>query len=50
MVPTGSRLDDDGSVDIGGKHYEQGDAVSLGGGAGDAPAGSPCGDGDYWWV
>ena len=50
VVPTGSRLNDDGSVDIGGTHYEQGDTVSLGGGGGDAPAHSPCGSGDYWWV
>lgn len=50
VVPTGSRLNDDGSVDIGGKHYEQGHAVSLGGGGGDAPDDSPCGPGDYWWV
>ena len=49
VVPTGSRLNDDGSVDIGGKHYEQGDTVSLGGGGGDAPPHSPCGTGDYWW-
>src|SRR4051812_13541769 len=50
VVPTGSRLNDDGSVDISGTHYEQGDTVSLGGGVGDAPAHSPCGPGDYWWV
>jgi hypothetical protein len=50
VVPTGSQLNDDGSVDIAGKHYEQGDTVSLGGGGGDAPAHSPCGSGDYWWV
>ncbi|MEP6842871.1 MAG: hypothetical protein ABJA11_05075 [Pseudolysinimonas sp.] len=50
VVPTGSQLNDDGSVDIGGKHYEQGDTVSLGGGNGDAPPHSPCGPGDYWWV
>jgi len=50
VVPTGSRLNDDGSIDIGGTHYEQGDTVSLGGGVGDAPAHSPCGAGDYWWV
>jgi len=50
VVPVGARLNDDGSVDIGGVHYEQGDSVSLGGGGGDAPPHSPCGDGDYWWV
>ncbi|MEO6532874.1 MAG: hypothetical protein ABIO06_04795 [Pseudolysinimonas sp.] len=50
VVPTGSRLNDDGSVDIGGVHYEQGDTVSLGGGVGDAPTHSQCGPGDYWWV
>ncbi|MEO6115031.1 MAG: hypothetical protein ABIP33_01495 [Pseudolysinimonas sp.] len=50
VVPTGSRLNDDGSVDIGGTRYEQGDTVSLGGGGGDAPPHSPCGTGDYWWV
>jgi hypothetical protein len=32
VVPTGSRLNDDGSIDLGGKHYEQGDTVALGGG------------------
>jgi hypothetical protein len=50
VVPTGSRLNDDGSVDIGGVHREQGDTVSLGGGVGDAPPHSPCGLADYWWV
>jgi hypothetical protein len=50
VVRTGSRLNDDGSVDIGGVHYEQGDTVSLGGGNGDAPPHSPCGAGNYWWV
>ena len=51
VVPTGSRLNDDGSVDIGGKHYEQGDTVTLGGGGDDhAPPHSPCGAGNYWWV
>jgi hypothetical protein len=51
VVPTGSRLNDDGSVDIGGAHYEQGDTVTLGGGGDDhAPPHSPCGAGNYWWV
>jgi hypothetical protein len=50
VVPTGSRLNDDGSIDIGAEHYEQGETVSLGGGGGDPPAHSPCGSGDYWWV
>jgi len=50
VAPAGSRLNHDGSVDIGGRHYAQGDAVRLGGGAGDAPDDSPCGRGDYWWV
>jgi hypothetical protein len=50
VVPTGSRLNDDGSVDIGGRHYEQGDPVNLGGGVGNAPPHRPCGSGSYWWV
>jgi hypothetical protein len=50
VVPTGSQLNDDGSIDIRGTHYEQGDTVSLGGGVGDAPPNSPCGAGPYWWV
>jgi hypothetical protein len=50
VVPTGSRLNDDGSVDIGGTNYEQGDTVTLGGGVGEAPPDSPCGAGPYWWV
>lgn len=50
VVPAGSRLNNDGSIDIGGTHYEQGDTVTLGGGRGGVPSHSPCGAGNYWWV
>lgn len=50
VVPSGSTLNEDGSIVVDGKPYALGQKVELGGGTGAIPSGSPCGAGaTYWW-
>jgi hypothetical protein len=51
VVPDSSGLTADGSITVLGKTYEAGTRIELGGGVGEAPAGTKCGPGsDYFWV
>jgi hypothetical protein len=51
VVPTGSRLNSDGSIVVDGTTYTLGSAIQLGGGGGRSPHPNPCGQHvQYWYV
>ena len=51
VAPEGSALGADGSITVLGKSYQAGSRIDLGGGVGNAPAGTKCGSkSDYFWV
>jgi hypothetical protein len=51
VVPGGSSLLPDGSIQIGGTTYKTGSKITLGGGGSDAPPDSRCGPrATYFWV
>ena len=49
VLPDTTVLNDDGSIDIGGRHVPLGGRLHLGGGEGPVPADQRCGTGGYWY-